>query len=169
MKSRWYALYNLVLALWVGGMALFTFIVTPAIFKSFHRDAAAEIVGELFPGYFLSTMVLAVLAYILFFTVADDRKSPLARFSQTLLVLALVINAVIVFKLEPAAYRARQQVSSFEKESLDAPARQAFARLHALSAVLNLVLLADGVFLIMTGTALRKTAPGIRGQEPDEN
>ena len=34
------ALYRLALALWVGGISLFTFVVTPVIFKSRGRDAA---------------------------------------------------------------------------------------------------------------------------------
>ena len=52
MKLSWFSFYNIVLALWVGGMALFTFIVTPVIFKSYPRDQAGEIVGRLFPGLF---------------------------------------------------------------------------------------------------------------------
>jgi uncharacterized membrane protein len=58
----WSFLYNLVLSLWIGGMSVFTFIVTPAIFKSFGRDMAGEIVGKLFPGYFLSVLILSFAA-----------------------------------------------------------------------------------------------------------
>ncbi len=43
------------LSLWVGGMSLFTFILTPVIFRSYPRDAAGEVVGKLFPSYFLFT------------------------------------------------------------------------------------------------------------------
>ncbi|NTW65040.1 MAG: DUF4149 domain-containing protein, partial [Nitrospirae bacterium] len=53
MKSILFSLETLTRALWTGGMALFTFIVTPAIFRSYGRDQAGEIVGRLFPGYFL--------------------------------------------------------------------------------------------------------------------
>jgi len=52
MKAPLFSVYNLVLALWVGGISIFTFIVTPAIFRSYGRDQAGEIVGKLFPGYF---------------------------------------------------------------------------------------------------------------------
>jgi uncharacterized membrane protein len=62
MKMAWSFLYNLVLSLWIGGMSVFTFIVTPAIFKSFGRDMAGEIVGKLFPGYFLSVLILSFAA-----------------------------------------------------------------------------------------------------------
>jgi len=45
-------LYHLALAFWVGGVALFTFVLTPILFKTQPRDLAGKIVGVLFPGYF---------------------------------------------------------------------------------------------------------------------
>ncbi len=36
MKLSWFSFYNLIPALWVGGIALFTFIITPAR-KQFRR------------------------------------------------------------------------------------------------------------------------------------
>jgi hypothetical protein len=53
MKPFLAILYTLLLSLWTGGIAIFTFIVTPAIFRSYGRDQAGEIVGRLFPGDFL--------------------------------------------------------------------------------------------------------------------
>lgn len=156
MKLSWSSLYNLILSLWVGGMAIFTFIVTPAIFKSYGRDTASQIVGKLFPGYFLYTLVLAALAFILFFTVAGDQSRPPARISFLLLILALVISATVAFKLYPDAVKLKQQVTSFEREAPDSPARKRFARLHAASMSLNLLLFADSVVLLLLGPALKK-------------
>jgi thiol:disulfide interchange protein len=156
MKITWFSLYNLTLALWVGGIAIFTFVIAPTIFKSYGRDQAGEIIGRLFPGYFLYTLVLAALALILFFSVGQDRSSSAARISLVLLALALVISAYTEFKLHPDAVRVKQQVSSFEREPADSPARKQFSRLHALSASLNLLLLADGIALLLLGPALKK-------------
>jgi hypothetical protein len=55
MKAEFF-IYNLVLSLWVGGNALFTFLVTPVIFKMYGRDEAGKIVGNLFPSYFTSLL-----------------------------------------------------------------------------------------------------------------
>jgi ABC-type transport system involved in multi-copper enzyme maturation permease subunit len=156
MKLSWFSLYNTVLALWVGGIVLFTFVVTPAIFRSFGRDLAGEIVGKLFPGYFLYLLVLAAAAFILFFTVAGDQSRATARLSFILLIAALVINVAVTFTIHPAAVKAKQRISSFELESPDSAARRQFARLHALSAALNLLVLADGLVLLLLGPALRK-------------
>ena len=156
MKLSWFSLYNLILALWVGGIFIFTFIVTPVIFRSFGRDMAGEIVGKLFPGYFLYNLVLAVLALILFFTVAGDQTMTVARLSLALLLVALVANAYVALKLHPDTVRVKQQIVSFERESPDSSARKQFTRLHAVSASLNLLLLADGIVLLMIGPLLRK-------------
>jgi uncharacterized membrane protein len=156
MKLSWFSLYSLILALWVGGMAIFTFIVTPVIFRSYPRDQAGEIVGRLFPGYFLYNLVLAALVLVLFFIVTNDQSKLAYRISLICAVTALLINLFIVFKLHPDAVRIKQQVTSFERESPDSPARIQFRKLHGVSAVLNLVLLAEGIALLVAGPLIRK-------------
>lgn len=156
MKLYWFSFYNLLLALWVGGIVLFTFIVTPVIFKAYPRDQAGELVGKLFPGYFLYNLIIAALVLILFFVVANDRSTLTYRLSFVCAVTALLINLFIVFKLHPDAVRIKQQVASFERESPDSPARKEFRRLHGISAVLNLLLLAEGIMLLTTGPLIKK-------------
>jgi hypothetical protein len=148
--------YNLILALWVGGITIFTFIITPVIFRSFGRDQAGDIVGRLFPGYYVYNLVLAALALILFFMVAEDQSSWAARISLFLVTIALVTNAFVTFKLHPDTVRVKQQIFSFEREAPDSPARKKFARLHAVSASLNVLLLADGIALLLIGPGLKK-------------
>ncbi len=156
MKTLWAPLYTMVLALWVGGIAIFTFIVTPAIFRSYGRDMAGEIVGKLFPGYFLYNLFLAVAGLALFFLVADIHAKKSYWSSLLLLVCALIINLFIVLKLHPETIKAKQAIVSFEQVSPDSPERKHFAKLHALSAVLNLVLFAEGVTLLAVSPLLRK-------------
>ena len=156
MKLTWFSLYTLILALWVGGMALFTFIVTPAIFRSFARDLAGRIVGELLPGYFLYNLILAAAAMALFFLSAAVRTAFASRLSLVLLSAALIINVFIVFKLHPEAVKVKQEVTSFERESPGSPARKKFARLHGVSAALNLALLVEGIILLIAGPLVKK-------------
>ena len=156
MRLSWFSLYDLILSLWVGGMAIFTFIVTPAIFKSFGRDEAGVIVGKLFPGYFTYVLVLSVLAFIVFFVVTGSKLDSISRLSFFLLIAALVVNLYVSLKLYPDAVKVKQEITSFERESPDSPARKRFTRLHAVSAVLNLAVLADGVILLLLGPALKK-------------
>ena len=156
MRPLWVQLYTFVLALWVGGMALFTFIVTPVIFRSFGRDLAADVVGRLFPGYFVYNLALAGAALLLFFLAAGVRSGSPSRASLVLLVAALLVNTYITFKLHPAIVQVKQQVASFEAETPDLDARKRFRRLHAVSAVLNIAVLTDGAALLGLSLLLRK-------------
>ena len=154
MSQTFSFLYTLALSLWTGGMAIFTFIVTPAIFRSYGRDQAGEIVGRLFPGYFLYLLVLSALALALFFLLGADQSGRSFRASLVLLVVAVIINASVLFSLHPKTVQVKQQVASFEAAAPDSPARKEFRKLHTLSAVLNLALLADGVALLALGRSL---------------
>jgi hypothetical protein len=148
MKPVLLFFYLLVLALWTGGVALFTFIITPLIFKSYGRDEAGEIVGRLFPGYFVYLLVLSGLALLLFFLLRPDRMTGAYRVSLVLLTAALLVNIYVTFKLHPEAVKIKHRISSFERESPDSPARKEFRRLHAVSSVLNLFVMIDGVVLL---------------------
>ena len=156
MKRLIVFLYTLILSLWIGGIAIFTFVVTPAIFRSYNRDMAGEIVGKLFPCYFTYTLVLSALALVVFFLLNADRSKKTFRLSLALLTIALLANAYVSFKLHPDTVRVKQQVASFERESPDSEARKKFRRLHGISAVLNLFILADGVALLALSRGLIK-------------
>jgi hypothetical protein len=117
---------------------------------------AGKIVGELFPGYFLYNLILAAVALLLFFIVADDQSKTAYRLSLFLLTTALIINVFIVFKLHPDTVKVKQAVTSFERESPDSPMRKRFAKLHAVSAVLNLLLLADGIALLVVSPIVKR-------------
>jgi len=147
--------YNLVLALWVGGIVLFTFVVTPLIFRGFDRDMAGEIVGKVIPSYFRYNLVLSLAALGILVALWGG-WSPWVRRSCLLLLLAAVaVNAYINFGLYPKIGAIKREVATF-REDPDAAPRKAFRRLHAVSASLNLVLLADGVLLLLLGPAIRK-------------
>ena len=149
-------LYTLTLSLWTGGMVLFTFIVTPAIFRSFGRDQAGDIVGKLFPGFFLYCLAVSSAALVLFFLLGAEQTSRTYRASLFLLVLAVIINVYVLFSLHPKAVEVKQQVASFERLVPDSPARKEFRKLHAISAALNLFLLLDGAALLIISPHLKR-------------
>jgi len=156
MATFIHSIYTLLLALWVGGISLFTFIVTPEIFRSYGRDAAGEIVGKLFPGYFLFTMVLSVLVLLMLPLCRSLFGQTGFRWSISLAAVAIVINAFIFFKLHPEIRQIKQEVHSFQSIQDDSPARNTFRKLHALSMTLNLILLADGATLLLIGSSLKR-------------
>ncbi len=150
-------LYDLTLALWVGGMAIFTLIVTPAIFRSFDRDMAGKIVGALFSGYFTYNLVLSIVALALAFVVWPDRAQTAFKITLLLIACAIAVNLYISFKLYPDVVEVKRQIASFVTTPPDSPLRKQFTRMHAVSAIMNLFLLIDGVtLLVIRATKLNK-------------
>lgn len=149
-------LYVIVLSLWVGGMSLFTFILTPVIFRSYPRDTAGEIVGKLFPSYFIFTLAVSAAAWVLFFLSFPRRDTLNYKLSFLLVSLAVIAALYVNFRLYPQARKAKQRVHSFEGSAPDDTARLRFSRLHARSAILNLFMVAVGLALLVMGVGMGK-------------
>jgi hypothetical protein len=156
MNNIWYSCYNLIISLWIGGISLFTFIITPVVFKYFERDMAGNIVGRLFPGYFMYNMALSVLALILLITLRSSFTKWGFQLSLILVIAAVIINSFVAFKLHPEIRKVKEQIPSFESTDRASVLRRRFGKLHAVSATLNLLLLADGVTLLVLSSVLKK-------------
>ncbi|HTP51831.1 MAG TPA: DUF4149 domain-containing protein [Anaeromyxobacteraceae bacterium] len=149
VRPAWFATYALAVALWVGGTAVFTFLVTPILFRSFPRDLAGAIVGVLLPAYFPSVLAISAISLVAFLAATRDRSGASRRLSLALLCAALAVSGCVYFKVYPDAVAVKRQVASFERESPDSPARKEFARLHGVSMALNLFVVADAVALVL--------------------
>jgi len=138
-------IYRLAIAFWVGGIGLFTFVVTPILFKTQGRDLAGRIVGEIFPAYFRWGLVCGSIA-LLCLLVTRGRN-----FTATLLIVLamLLLTSFDTFYIEPRLANLKKEIPSFESTPRDHPLRQQFSRLHGISAVSNLTVFAGGVALIV--------------------
>ena len=138
-------LYRVVISLWAGGNAIFTLMLTPILFKTESRDVAARIVGNLFPGYFRWGLACGVIALVCRLAGRGlDLKLPVV-----VLVVMLAMVSFQAFYVEPHAAELKRQIVSFETTSKDHPLRKEFSKLHAVSAVCNLGVLAGGVLLVV--------------------
>jgi uncharacterized membrane protein len=139
--------YTLALALWVGGGALYTFVLTPAIFAAYPRDTAGGIVGTMMPHYFrfqLAAAALAALVLIALWRAWPGRHRALCL---VLLLAALAVQSFVQWRLYPQILAVKSRVASFESAP-EAPERRRFRALHGTSMLLNLLLLADGTLLL---------------------
>lgn len=139
------AICRLAIALWVGGAAIFTFVLTPTIFRTETRDAAGRIVGYLFPGYFRWGLAWGAVALTALLIARGRNWIPAAL----LLVVMLAVTAFQAFHLEPRAALIKRQIPSFETTPKDHPLRQEFSRLHGISAACNLSVIVGGVVLVV--------------------
>lgn len=145
------ALYHLAIACWLGGTALFTFISTPIIFKTFSRDVAGNIVGVLFPGYFQWGLACGLLALLSL----PFARRPNASVAGIFLTIMLAITAMQAFYIEPHAAMLKAQIPSFETTPPDDPLRVQFRKLHTISAVANLAVIGGGVIVVILAAGTR--------------
>jgi len=150
------AVYRLALSLWVGGIALFTFIVTPVIFRTHGRGAAGKIVGSIFPAYFRYTLVLAALALLARVTAGEAFHGARQWVGTLLIATAFLLTAYQAQGLVPRMEQVKRSVVSFENALPEDPARKEFSRLHGLSMVINLVVLLEGAALVVACESLRR-------------
>ncbi|MBC7963130.1 MAG: DUF4149 domain-containing protein, partial [Steroidobacteraceae bacterium] len=131
-------LYRLAIALWVGGSALFTFVLTPLLFKTESRDTAGRIVGTFFPGYFRWGLACGGVALLCRLFLRGGRL----ELASGILVLMLAVTSFQAFVVEPKATAIKRQIVSFETTPKDDPLRKQFSKLHGVSAVCNLAVVA---------------------------
>lgn len=138
-------IYHLAVSLWLGGAALFTFVLTPMLFRSESRDTAARIVGLFFPGYFRWGVACGIVALICRLVTSGGRLTPAA----VILAVMLVLCSFQAFYVEPKAAALKREIVSFETTPKDHPLRREFSKLHGISAVCNLAVIAGGVTLVV--------------------
>jgi hypothetical protein len=142
-------IYQLAVTCWLGGAALFTFVLTPIIFKAYSRDIAGGIVGILFPGYFRWGLAWGVVALICLMLT----KSRRAGASGVILAIMLAITAVQAFIVEPRVAALKREIPSFVTTPADHPLRVQFRKLHGISAVANLTVIGAGVILVVLSSS----------------
>ncbi len=149
------ALYRIALALWFGGMAVFSLVMTPVIFRTQPRDTAARVVGAMMPVYFRFALVMVVAALAARFAAGRGLSGVQPSLGTVILGVALAANVWQAFVLVPRMERVRSRVPSFGPADAHHPARREFGRLHASSLTVN--------FLMMAGAALLIAAQDVFG------
>lgn len=138
-------IYRLAISLWLGGAALFTFVLTPVLFRSEPRDVAARIVGLFFPGYFRWGVACGIVAIICRLALGGKGTTPAA----VIIALMLSLASFQAFYIEPKAAEIKKQIPSFETTPKEDPMRRQFSKLHGVSAVCNLSVIVGGVVLVI--------------------
>jgi hypothetical protein len=143
------AIYHLAVTCWLGGAALFTFVLTPLLFKTYSRDIAGGIVGVLIPGYFHWGLICGAIALICLLLIRGRR----AIVPGLILTVMLAITASQAFIIVPKAAELKKEIPSFETTPPDHPLRVEFRKLHGISAVANLAVIGAGVVLIILASS----------------
>ncbi|HJV64655.1 MAG TPA: DUF4149 domain-containing protein [Geomonas sp.] len=138
-------IYRLAISLWLGGASLFTFVLTPLLFRNESRDTAARIVGLFFPGYFRWGVACGIIAIVCRIIISGNGT----YLAAGILAIMLTLSSIQAFYIEPRAAELKRQIVSFETTTKDNPLRKEFSKLHGISAVCNLSVIAGGVVLVV--------------------
>lgn len=83
------ALCRFAVALWFGGMAVLTFVMTPVIFRTQPRETAARVVGAMMPVYFRYLAVVVGVALAARFAAGGALSGPQPSLGTVILGIAL--------------------------------------------------------------------------------
>jgi uncharacterized membrane protein len=141
--------YALSLTLWIGGMAFFTFIAAPSVFKVLSREAAGNVVADIFPKYYWQGIACGVIALLVSLALGARTSWSRLLIIRTLLLGVMLIAVLYgAFILQPKIHAVKAQITSFESLAPTDPLRIEFGRLHGRSFAVNAAVLLLGVIVV---------------------
>lgn len=140
-------------AVWLGAMGFFAFIVAPAAFGALDREAAGRFVSAVFPRYYALGLGLGVVALFgLGVRWVGDGWRGLDWLTAGGLCLMLALTLYAGAVVLPAAQAAREAARAAPGDPIPAAG---FARLHRLSSILNVIVMASGILVVVVETVRR--------------
>ena len=136
-------IYLLSLVCWVGSIIFFSFFVAPVVFKTLEREKAGELVGIIFPRYYMIGYVCGVLVLVALLLTGPETAG-LKWCAWGIMMLGTVCAGLAV---NPKARILKEKLKDApETEKPDLEAR--FKTLHSLSVKLNATVLFAGLWLL---------------------
>jgi uncharacterized membrane protein len=138
-------IHLLSIVVWLGMLIFFTFIGAPAIFRELPRETAGQVVGRIFPKYWLTGYIASVLSLATLGAASFmQRAFPAWRILILIAMTVISFYSGLVVGKKARSLKARIKQGSDDKEAL----KRDFKKVHALSAVLNITVIALGLVLV---------------------
>ncbi len=139
------------LVCWLGSIIFFSFFAAPAIFGTLDREKAGEVVGRIFPKYYMIGYVCGVLILVTLLLGTQMVSVP----KLGLLLVMLGCTLVAGLGINPRAREMKAGMKAAQTPEDREPLEAKFKSLHSLSVKLNgTVLLAGLGFLWITAEGL---------------
>lgn len=148
---RW--LHLMALIVWIGAVVFFSFVVAPALFRTFPVAEAGRAIGAIFPIYYRIGYACGVLLLLTTLLLLATARTRLWMGLSALLVAGMLGATVYAgMVVLPRATELRPQIL----DPAAAGAKDEFDRLHHLAVTLNGAVLLGGVAVtIATAATLR--------------
>jgi uncharacterized membrane protein len=135
------------ITVWVGSLVFFTFLAAPSIFKNLPKETAGEVIGHIFPKYWIMGYVASVVTLGSLIALAYAQKSfPALRILLLVVMLGVTFYSGLV--VGKNARNIKAEIKTAEETVNKEDLRSKFKRVHALSAILNLSVILLGLFLV---------------------
>jgi uncharacterized membrane protein len=142
-------IYLLAIALWIGGMAFFSFLAAPSIFKVLPREQAGNVVSDIFPKYYWQGIICGAIALVASVALGMRERWNILLIVRTIMIGVMVLGILYsVIVLQPKIHAVKAQITSFENLSPTDPLRLEFGRLHGRSFSVNAAVLLLGVIVV---------------------
>jgi|ERR671918_1812332 uncharacterized membrane protein len=142
-------IYLLSVALWIGGMAFFSFLAAPSIFKVLPREEAGRMVSDIFPKYYWQGIICGAIALATSVALGMRERWNILLIVRTIMIGVMMIGVLYsVVVLQPKIQAVKAQITSFESLSPTDPLRLEFGRLHGRSFSVNAAVLLLGVIVV---------------------
>jgi uncharacterized membrane protein len=142
-------IYLLSIALWLGGMAFFSFLAAPSIFNILAREEAGKVVSDIFPKYYWQGLICGAIALMTSIALGTRDRWNTLLIARTIIIGVMVLGilyAVVI--LQPKVQAVKAQITSLESLAPTDPLRLEFGRLHGRSFSVNAAVLLLGVIVV---------------------
>ena len=135
------------LIIWIGTIIFFSFFGAPSIFKVLDRELAGDVVGDIFPkywmiGYICSPIALGTLLFL-------QKLGTLNTTGRVVILSIMLINVYcsgLVVGTKAKSVKAEMRATEdVEKKEL---IRKHFMKIHGISMMMNLTVLILGIVVI---------------------
>ena len=150
IACKW--VYLLILAIWLGSIIFFSFVVAPTIFKVLEPQDAARLQRALFPKYYLVGIVCAAVGIVCIAYLLGEGviRTPAAILSLLLLAGCGAANLWMRQGVVPQMVQIREKVAAARQAGQElAPDLEAdWKAMHRLSVQVNGAVLLCGLVLV---------------------
>lgn len=145
-------LHLLSLVVWIGGVIFFSFIAAPSIFNVLPRDKAGDVVGDIFPKYWMMGYVCSITALLTILILSFHGQSyPLVNISLLVLLCGLTFCSGMAVGTKAREVKAR--IRTIEDQAQKEILKLKFTSLHKRSTILNSIILILGLIVIFLTAA----------------
>jgi len=162
MRTLLEFIYLASLAIWLGSLVFFSFVVAPTLFRTCEPQVAGDAVSAIFPLYSRLGVACGALAAVCAIALARRRDEGTVTGRRLIAAVLTLMIVLTVYSGEAIAPRAAELRTAMNAPGLDvdtaAARRAAFMAMHRRSVAVNgaVLLLAAGLLVASARDAARR-------------